>query len=76
MGDELHSALRSADAVKPPSRSPLLGSHVLLRPVDAVADAEALYSVSHPPDGGPAIWTYLPMPVRGSGRDAPAARLG
>jgi len=33
---------------------------VLLRPVDAVADAEALYAVSHAPDGDPAIWTYLP----------------
>jgi RimJ/RimL family protein N-acetyltransferase len=31
----------------------------VLRPVDA-ADAEALYEVSHPPGGDPAIWTYLP----------------
>jgi RimJ/RimL family protein N-acetyltransferase len=43
-----------------PSRAQLLGSHVLLRPVDAAADAEPLYAVSHLPDGDPAIWTYLP----------------
>jgi len=42
-----------------PSREPLRGSHVLLRPVDAAADAEPLYAVSHPPGGDPAIWTYL-----------------
>ena len=41
-------------------RAPLRGSHVLLRPVDRATDAEPLYSVSHPPDGDPAIWTYLP----------------
>jgi len=45
--------------VEPPSRTPLRGSHVLLRPLDAAADAESLYAVSHPPDGDPAIWTYL-----------------
>jgi RimJ/RimL family protein N-acetyltransferase len=33
---------------------------VLLRPVEAVTDAAPLYEVSHPPDGDPAIWTYLP----------------
>jgi len=32
----------------------------LLRPVDATADVEALYAVSHAPEGDPAIWTYLP----------------
>ena len=42
-----------------PGRAPLRGSHVLLRPLDAAADAEPLYAVSHPPDGDPAIWTYL-----------------
>ena len=61
MGDELPlGAEVDWTPVKPPSRAPLLGSHVLLRPVDAVADAEALYAVSHPPEGDPAIWTYLP----------------
>jgi RimJ/RimL family protein N-acetyltransferase len=43
-----------------PSRTPLRGSHVLLRPVDAGEDAEALYAVSHRPAGDPAIRTYLP----------------
>lgn len=61
MGDELPlGAEVDWTPAKPPSRAPLLGSHVLLRPVDAVADAEALYAVSHPPEGDPAIWTYLP----------------
>ena len=43
-----------------PSREPLRGSHVLLRPVSSAADAESLYAISHLPDGDPAIWTYLP----------------
>ena len=32
---------------------------MLLRPIDPDGDAEPLYEVSHPPVGGPAIWTYL-----------------
>jgi RimJ/RimL family protein N-acetyltransferase len=28
--------------------------------VDAGADADPLYAVSHPPEGDPTIWTYLP----------------
>jgi RimJ/RimL family protein N-acetyltransferase len=43
-----------------PSRAPIRGSHVLVRPVDAATDAEPLYAVSHPPAGDAAIWTYLP----------------
>jgi RimJ/RimL family protein N-acetyltransferase len=46
--------------VSPPSGEPLRGAHVLLRPLDPGADAEPLYTVSHLPDGDPAIWTYLP----------------
>ena len=46
--------------VERPARTPLRGSHVLLRPVEADADAGPLYEVSHPPGGDPAIWTYLP----------------
>ncbi len=42
-----------------PRREALRGSHVLLRPLDANADAEPLYAVSHPPEGDPAIWDYL-----------------
>lgn len=45
--------------VERPTRTPLPGSHVLLRPVDAAADALSLYAVSHPPDGDPGTWTYL-----------------
>lgn len=43
----------------------------MVRPVDATADAQALYEVSHPPGGDPAIWTYLPD---GPYLDAPAMR--
>lgn len=43
-----------------PTRTRLRGAHVLLRPIDAESDAEPLYAISHPPDGDPAIWTYLP----------------
>ena len=46
--------------VQRPARTPLRGAHVLVRPVDAQADAGPLFSVSHEPDGDPAIWTYLP----------------
>jgi RimJ/RimL family protein N-acetyltransferase len=47
-------------AAKRPEHTELRGSHILLRPVDADADAEPLYAVSHLPHGDPAIWTYLP----------------
>jgi RimJ/RimL family protein N-acetyltransferase len=43
-----------------PARVSLVGSHILVRPVNAASDAEPLFSISHPPDGDPAIWTYLP----------------
>jgi RimJ/RimL family protein N-acetyltransferase len=43
-----------------PGREALRGAHVLLRPVDADADAEPLFAVSHPADGDRSIWTYLP----------------
>ena len=45
--------------VERPGRSPLLGSHVLLRPVEPEGDAEPLYAASHPPDGDRSVWTYL-----------------
>lgn len=61
MGDELPlGAEVDWTPPKPPSRAPLRGSHILLRPVDAAADADALFAVSHPPEGDLAIWTYLP----------------
>jgi RimJ/RimL family protein N-acetyltransferase len=43
-----------------PTPTELRGAHVLLRPVEALIDSAPLWSVSHPPDGDPAIWTYLP----------------
>jgi RimJ/RimL family protein N-acetyltransferase len=43
-----------------PSPTELRGSHILLRPVDPARDTDALYSLSHPPEGDAAIWTYLP----------------
>jgi RimJ/RimL family protein N-acetyltransferase len=43
-----------------PVRVSLPGAHVLVRPVNAASDAVPLFSVSHPPDGDLAIWTYLP----------------
>jgi RimJ/RimL family protein N-acetyltransferase len=46
--------------VELPTRAPLRGSHILVRPVDHNTDAEPLYAVSHPPAGDSAIWTYLP----------------
>jgi RimJ/RimL family protein N-acetyltransferase len=42
-----------------PERNALRGQHVVLRPLDAAADAGALYAASHLPKGDPAIWTYL-----------------
>ena len=47
------------EPVARPDRTPLHGSHVILRPVQP-EDAEPLYRVSHPPEGDTAIWTYLP----------------
>jgi RimJ/RimL family protein N-acetyltransferase len=47
-------------AAQPPKRTELRGSRVLLRPIAAEGDAEPLFAVSHPPDGNPAVWTYLP----------------
>jgi RimJ/RimL family protein N-acetyltransferase len=43
-----------------PTREPLRGRFVLVRPLDAAADTQALYEVSHPPAGDSGIWTYLP----------------
>jgi len=42
-----------------PSRTPIGGNHVLLRPLDPDADTQALYALTHPPTGDPSIWTYL-----------------
>jgi RimJ/RimL family protein N-acetyltransferase len=42
-----------------PTSMSLHGSHILVRPVNAESDAVPLFSISHPPDGDPSIWTYL-----------------
>jgi len=52
--------------VQRPHRQELRGSRILLRPVDARADAEPLYAASHPPQGDAPIWTYLPYGPFGS----------
>ena len=52
--------------VPQPTSMPLRGSHILVRPVNAEGDAVPLFSVSHPPDGDPAVWTYLPDGPYGS----------
>jgi RimJ/RimL family protein N-acetyltransferase len=46
--------------VASPRRAKLRGRYVLLRPVDPAVDTEPLYAVSHPPDGDPSVWTYIP----------------
>lgn len=46
--------------VEAPGRILLRGSRILIRPVEPEADAEALFAVSHLPEGDPAIWTYMP----------------
>ncbi len=43
-----------------PLRSELRGGYVVLRPLDADGDADALYAESHPPRGDPGLWAYLP----------------
>ncbi|MGO9760616.1 MAG: GNAT family N-acetyltransferase [Solirubrobacteraceae bacterium] len=55
LGDEL-----DWKPVRRPEGGSMLGAHILVRPVNAASDAAPLFSVSHPPDGDPAIWTYLP----------------
>ncbi len=54
---------------KTPQRMVLRGAHVLVRPLDAANDAEPLFAVSHPPEGDPTIWTYLPDGPYGSADD-------
>jgi RimJ/RimL family protein N-acetyltransferase len=43
-----------------PERKATRGRFVVVRPVDAEADAPHLYAVSHAPTGDPEIWWYLP----------------
>jgi RimJ/RimL family protein N-acetyltransferase len=45
--------------VEPPGRASLQGGHVLLRPVDAAADAEPFFAATHPPAAEESIWRYM-----------------
>lgn len=45
--------------VEPPGRVTLEGEHVLLRPVDAAADAEPFFAATHAPVADEEIWTYM-----------------
>jgi RimJ/RimL family protein N-acetyltransferase/predicted ester cyclase len=59
-----------------PDRSPLEGRHLLLRALDADADAEALFAESHPPAAEPGLWRYLPGgPYRDAGEMRDALKL-
>jgi RimJ/RimL family protein N-acetyltransferase len=42
-----------------PDRARLQGRRVLLRPLDASADADALWSATHPPRAPSGLWSYL-----------------
>lgn len=43
-----------------PSRAPLTGTHVHLRPIEPTADTAPLFSCSHGTPKHDALWTYLP----------------
>lgn len=45
--------------VEPPSRAPLQGERVQLRPMDAAADAEPFFAATHPPVAEESIWRYM-----------------
>ncbi|HEX5525954.1 MAG TPA: GNAT family protein [Solirubrobacterales bacterium] len=45
--------------VEPPSRAPLQGERVLLRPVEAAVDAEPFFAATHPPAAEESIWRYM-----------------
>ena len=47
-------------AAQRPARVSLRGTHMLVRPIAADADAQPLFAASHPADGDRALWTYLP----------------
>lgn len=47
------------EPVEPPGRAPLQGQRVLLRPVDAGADAEPFFAATHPPAAEESLWRYM-----------------
>jgi RimJ/RimL family protein N-acetyltransferase len=57
----------------PPERVGHHGAVASVRPLDPARDAQALYDRSHPPNGDPSVWRYLPTgpyPDRASYRAA------
>jgi RimJ/RimL family protein N-acetyltransferase len=42
-----------------PSRAPMVGAHVLLRPLEPAADAQPLWEATHPPLAPAGLWAYL-----------------
>ncbi len=54
----LGAPVEFAGARRPDGR-PLEGRYVTLRRLEPASDTEALYAVSHPPAGDPAVWDYL-----------------
>lgn len=63
------------ERVEPPSRTPLQGERVLLRPMDA-ADAEAFFAATHPPAAVESIWRYMFDGPYGSAAEMRAAMEG
>ena len=47
------------EPVEPPGRVPLQGEHMLLRPVDAAADAEPFFAATHSPAAEEHLWRYM-----------------
>jgi RimJ/RimL family protein N-acetyltransferase len=47
------------EPVEAPSRAPLQGERVLLRPVNAAADAEPFFAATHPPAAEESLWRYM-----------------
>lgn len=47
------------EPVEPPSRGTSSGDRVLLRPVDAGADAEPFFEATHPPAAEESLWQYM-----------------
>lgn len=47
------------EPVDPPRRVALEGTHVLVRPMDAAADAKQFFNATHPPAAEENLWAFL-----------------
>lgn len=47
------------EPVEPPRRVTLRGDHVLVRPMDAAADAEPFFAATRPPAAEESLWQYM-----------------